>query len=160
MKAGVTGHQELGEYKMVQWIRSKIEEAIDRHQVTMGFTSLAIGADQLFADVLCERHVPFTAVIPSEKYVHSFGENDRARYYSLLTKAELVVTLSYPEPSEAAYMDAGRTVVDAVDLLIAIWNGKPARGLGGTADVVSYALNLSKRVLHINPDSRSVSEIL
>ncbi len=53
-----------------------------------------------------------------------------------------------------------RTVVDAVDLLIAIWNGKPARGLGGTADVVSYALNLSKRVLHINPDSRSVSEIL
>jgi hypothetical protein len=160
VKAGVTGHQELGEHKTGQWIRSKIEEAIDRQQVAMGFTSLAIGADQLFADVLCERHVPFTAVIPSEKYVHTFRENDRARYYALLTKAELVVTLSYSEPSEAAYMDARRGVVDAVDFLIAIWNGKPAHGLGGTADVVSYALNLSIRVLHINPDSRSVSEIL
>jgi hypothetical protein len=30
-------------------------------------------------------------------------------------------------------------VVEASELLVAVWDGEPARGLGGTADVVAYA---------------------
>ena len=38
-----------------------------------------------------------------------------------------------------AYEAAGRYVVDHCDLLIAVWDGKPARGRGGTAEIVAYA---------------------
>jgi hypothetical protein len=30
-------------------------------------------------------------------------------------------------------------VVDPSDVLVAVWDGEPARRLGGTADVVAYA---------------------
>ena len=29
--------------------------------------------------------------------------------------------------------------MDTVDLLVAVWDGLPARGFGGTADAVAYA---------------------
>ncbi len=33
----------------------------------------------------------------------------------------------------------GLVVVERCDLLLAIWDGHPAHGLGGTADIVAYA---------------------
>jgi hypothetical protein len=37
-------------------------------------------------------------------------------------------------------MDGGRAVGDRSNVLVAVWDGQPARGLGGTADVVvAYA---------------------
>ena len=36
-------------------------------------------------------------------------------------------------------MDASVEMLKDADLLIAVWDGLPARGLGGTADVVAYA---------------------
>jgi len=36
---------------------------------------------------------------------------------------------------EDAYMAAGRRVVDLSDVMIAVWNAKPAKGKGGTADI-------------------------
>lgn len=36
------------------------------------------------------------------------------------------------------YYDAGIQMIEACDALIAVWNGKAARGLGGTAEMVSH----------------------
>lgn len=57
-------------------------------------------------------------------------------------------TLPFSEPSEEAFYAAGKAVVDACDWLIAVWDGEPARGLGGSADVVAYARNRGK-VVHV-----------
>jgi hypothetical protein len=35
--------------------------------------------------------------------------------------------------------------------MVFVWNGKPAKGHGGTADIVDYALKCNKRIFHINP---------
>ena len=37
------------------------------------------------------------------------------------------------------YIAWGHTGVDRSSVLVAVWDGQPARGLGGTADVVAYA---------------------
>jgi hypothetical protein len=52
-----------------------------------------------------------------------------------------------------AYRRVGHYVVDHCDLLIAIWDGQPARGRGGTADIVQYALDRHRRVLRVWQDS-------
>jgi polyphosphate kinase 2 (PPK2 family) len=45
-----------------------------------------------------------------------------------------------PAPThEDAYLAAGRWIVDHADRLVAVWDGRPARGRGGTAEVVAYA---------------------
>ena len=36
-------------------------------------------------------------------------------------------------------MDASLRMLDLAEKLIAVWDGQPARGYGGTADVVSAA---------------------
>ena len=36
-------------------------------------------------------------------------------------------------------MAASKLMVDGIDELYAVWDGKPARAYGGTADVVAYA---------------------
>jgi hypothetical protein len=49
------------------------------------------------------------------------------------------VELTRERTHEEAYYAAGRYIVDHADRLIAVWDGDPPRGLGGTADVVDYA---------------------
>ncbi len=49
-------------------------------------------------------------------------------------------------------MAAGRAVADRSDLLLAVWDGAPAAGLGGTADIVRYAEERGKAVEIIWPE--------
>ncbi|MER5913805.1 hypothetical protein ABT124_25810, partial [Streptomyces sp. NPDC001982] len=39
----------------------------------------------------------------------------------------------------ASSEEPGELLVDQADELLAVWDGQPARGFGGTADVVAYA---------------------
>ena len=48
-----------------------------------------------------------------------------------------------------AYVMAGRATVAHSDMLIALWNGQPPRGRGGTADVVRFAFERANPVIHI-----------
>ncbi len=159
MKAGVTGHRELDGQDTVAWVRARLEEAVDDLRITAGLTSLAVGADQMFADLMLDRHLLFTAVIPSDHYETTFASTERPHFDALRNAAAHVICLPFSKPSEDAYMSAGKAIVDGADLLIAIWNGKPARGYGGTADVVDYALASKKKVRHINPASRTVNDL-
>ena len=43
------------------------------------------------------------------------------------------------------------------DLIFAVWTGKPAKGKGGTADIVAYAIDKKIPVVHINPLERTVT---
>jgi hypothetical protein len=59
---------------------------------------------------------------------------------------------------EDAYLAAGQRVVELSDIVLAVWNGKPAKGKGGTADVVAYAIRRGMPLIHINPISRTVRQ--
>jgi len=51
-------------------------------------------------------------------------------------------------------MEAGEKIVEEADIVVAVWDGKPAAGLGGTADIVEYARELEKPLIWINPLDR------
>jgi hypothetical protein len=150
MRVGCTGHQNLPE-QAIEPIRRMLLEALsaERHSLT-GVMSLAEGADQLFATLVLERGGGLHVVVPSLHYEDSFETTAGAeRFKALLAEAISIETLPYAEPSERAFLDAGRRVVDLSDLLVAVWDGEPARGKGGTADIVAYARtrNVSVRVV-------------
>lgn len=46
-------------------------------------------------------------------------------------------------------------MLDRADRLLAVWDGKPARGYGGTADVVAEAQTRVIPVTVIRPEGRS-----
>ena len=50
------------------------------------------------------------------------------------------------------YLECGLATVEEADLMIAIWDGEPSRGTGGTAEVVAHARNFGKPLILIHPD--------
>jgi hypothetical protein len=51
-------------------------------------------------------------------------------------------------------------VVDLSELMVAVWDCKPAAGIGGTADAVKYCSQQRKRIIHLNPITRTQRELL
>ena len=53
-----------------------------------------------------------------------------------------MIALDREDSTDTAYMDAGLRMLDEIDLLVAVWDGQAARGLGGTAQLVDAAKQL------------------
>lgn len=51
---------------------------------------------------------------------------------------------------EEGYEHAGIEVADSCEILLAVWDGQPARGKGGTAEIVKYACSVNRLVVWIN----------
>ena len=160
MKVGITGHQDLGSSERVAWVRTTLERLIEAYRVTEGFTCLAAGADSLYAELLIRHGIPYTPILPCRRYEEAFhDEGERARFQQLLSAAPKIVWCDFDRPSRAAYFEAGKEVVDRSDLLFAVWDGQAARGFGGTADVVSYALMRRIPVVHLDTARLKVAPI-
>jgi hypothetical protein len=154
-RIGATGHQNLPA-DALDSITATLREILDAevlHGDLVGYTSLAAGADQLFGSMLVEAHGELRVIVPSSGYEQTFGDDRLAlqHFNDLLHTATEVEHLSFDRPTEEAFFAAGQRVVDCCDRLVAIWDGQPARGLGGTADVVAYARATGKPVTVVWP---------
>lgn len=161
MKIGITGHQRLASPDQWRWVQGELERVIasvSRPDDT-AFSSLAIGADQRFAGLVLARGLHLHVVIPCDWYEDTFPDDlEKARYRGLLARAETRTVLPFTKPSEDAFLAAGRYIVESVDALLAVWNGRPAAGKGGTGDVVAHAFALGRRVIHLNPEVSTTVE--
>jgi hypothetical protein len=147
-RIGVTGHQDLPP-SAIDHIRGGVSEIIGSLKSPLiGYSSLAAGADQLFADELLKAGGQLHAVVPCENYETTFNGKGVEAYERLVRAATTVTQLPYREPSSEAYDAAGAWIAEHCEVMIAVWDGRPARGLGGTADAVAHARALAK-VVHI-----------
>jgi hypothetical protein len=139
-RIGISGHQGIPEVGLA-WITEKLGAYLAAAAPpVVGVSSLAAGADQLFATAVLDAGGTLEAVIPCEGYEATFGDDaDLERYRELLAAAVSVETLPFPSPTEEAFYAGGKRVLELADQLVAIWDGLPARGLGGTADIVALA---------------------
>jgi hypothetical protein len=149
---GFTGHQTMPPAAL-GFVADGIRESLrTAGRPLAGVTSLAAGGDQLFARLLLEAGGSLHIVLPCDRFETTFtGSAVLATYRGLLRRARTLERLPYPAPSEEAFMAAGVRVVDRCDLLVAVWDGRPAAGLGGTGDVVRHAHAVGRRVHVIWP---------
>jgi hypothetical protein len=138
-RVGVTGHRDLCAVTR-RLVTAAIAAELAGYPRLHGISSLAEGADQIFADQVLRARGALTAVIPSTGYGEAFETSaGRAVYRQLRARATEVIELPFPGPSEEAYWEAGRRIVCLSDVLLAVWDGGPSGGMGGTADVVAFA---------------------
>lgn len=104
-----------------------------------GLSCLADGADQIFARAVLDLGGTLEVIIPAEEYRSGLPAEVHAEYDDLLTRAVAVHLLPFTESTAESHMAASKLMVDKADELYAVWDGKPARAYGGTADVVAYA---------------------
>lgn len=152
---GFSGHQELSA-ETREMIRVALMQALSKMGKILAVTSLAAGSDQVFAECVLALGSQLMVVIPCQGYEHTFSNpSDLDLYRKLLKSSMDSIQLPFQQPSEEAYWAAGKRIVDMAEVLIAVWDGQPAGGLGGTADVVNYAKNRNKEVLRVWPASAS-----
>jgi hypothetical protein len=159
---GVTGHRKLeNSSALAAQIRRVVEQIAkkDSARILRALSSLAEGADRLVADEILRfpgAELEVALPLPKSEYAKDFASADsRAEFERLLARACRVVELPAAPSRNAAYFNAGRYVVDHCDVLIALWDGKPARGLGGTAEVVEYARSRRRELYWIHTSERS-----
>lgn len=145
---GVTGHRKLGADPIQTWrvfaecavaLQHHRDEAQGRGQSVAAWSCLAIGADSLFAQAALGLNIPLHAILPFADYPEDFSAEERPLFDHLVATAASVEWLPRKRRSNLAYLAAGELLVRRVDHLIAVWNGQPAAGKGGTGDVVLYA---------------------
>jgi hypothetical protein len=127
---------------------------------------LAEGADRVVARAVLESpDARLDAVIPLalEDYLEDFATGEsRQEFAELLSRCGEPVFLrtrllrderqdagGQAELRRDAYAQAGRYVVDHCDVLIAVWDGEPTGGRGGTAEIVEYAREQNRPVLRV-----------
>lgn len=119
-------------------------------------SALADGADQTVSAVGVSLGYRLEVILPfaQEEYISNFPAVARLQFASLLAEGgpARVATMALPRGEhEAAFLAAGRRMLERSALLIALWDGAPARGLGGTGQIVAEARARGVPVCWIHP---------
>jgi hypothetical protein len=112
-------------------------------------SSLAEGADRIgarvaaeFPDCRLEAPLPF----PPDDYITDFETvASKEEFRRLLDTADVTPRRpdrddEHEEEREEGYVAVGKYVAIRSDVLVAVWNGLPSRGRGGTAEIVQRAV--------------------
>jgi hypothetical protein len=125
---------------------------------------IADGSDQIAANAALSLGWELQAILPFRRsdYRASLADSEgREGFDALLARASRVLELTGDEPGDVeAYVMAGRATVAHSDVLIAVWDGLPPRGRGGTAEVVQMAIARGTPVVHIPPDPGKPARLL
>ena len=174
LRTGVTGHRNLTDEKPVAEAVERLIAYLNRmfikeEDILVKWTvisPLAKGADRMVArSILKLPNSRLQVMLPFalDEYRKDFTEPaDRVEFEELFKVASDEQTGSQERLEEfsqdqrnAKYLLVGKQVVDACEILIAVWDGKPSKGEGGTTDIVSYALKWGRPILRIDPDNPS-----
>jgi hypothetical protein len=147
---GITGHRVLPQHTE-QLVTAALCALVARYadDELVGVSALAEGADTLFARAVLDAGGSLVAIVPARSYRSALPAAHRPVFDTLLARAEEVIALDREDSTGTAYMDAGLRMLHEIDLLVAVWDGQAARGLGGTAQLVDAAkqLHLPVRVI-------------
>ena len=137
------------------------------------YTALAEGADRIVADAVLEFDQAIAKVVlplVEEEYEEDFQSADSLDDFRRLLrmdpnpvhlKKQRLLEEWLPdqvmEQRRNAYFNVGKYIVDECDVLIAVWDGLPAKGRGGTLDVIEYARSIQRPIIIIN--SQDVQQV-
>lgn len=119
-------------------------------------SALADGADRWVAEAATAAGFSLDAILPFPVavYEQDFAEgNEREAMRALFAASERRLILPGTRAHEVeAYAMAGEGLVAQSSIIVAVWDGEPGKGWGGTADVVETAVDRGVPVIQIPPD--------
>lgn len=155
MRVGVTGHRDLtadAEQVVARALKDLLADIREETTELVGVSCLARGADSIFAELVIDLGGKLEVVLPSADYRSAVVDRDHRRQFeTLLSKAELVRVLPFERATADAYVAANVAVLKSIDRLVAVWDGLPSAGAGGTGDAVICAQSAGLPVTVIWP---------
>jgi hypothetical protein len=124
---------------------------------------LAAGSDSLAAEVALEVGGGFAACLPfdADTYRQDFAGEDMERFDRLLSAAQRTLVLPGEDYSrDEAYRAVGLLTAAQCDILLAVWDGEQAHGIGGTPEIIADAVAKSLPVLVIDAQAEKPPRLL
>jgi len=153
---GFSGHRKIANPGIARVVEKELQALIGRVEgLLIGHSSVAVGADQIFLGE-CERlglPIEVSLPLPAEEFRKDFSDGEWAGAEGLVERAVRVNTLRTGEQRPGAYRTCGVEVVDTSDIVMVVWNGEVAAGIGGTGEIVRYARDLGKPLVWIHSES-------
>ncbi|WP_354641895.1 hypothetical protein [Kitasatospora camelliae] len=137
----VTGHRDLAE-ATVPLVRGALRELLAAHpaEELTGLSCLAEGADALFAEAVLAHGGRLVAVLPSPAYrAERVGPGYAPAFDRLCASAAEILVLPHATADDRAFTAANDLLLARAGLLVAVWDGHPGNGPGGTAHAVAAA---------------------
>lgn len=156
MIASFSGHrpnklEKFGGYNIHDPRYEPLRTAIGNHlieqKVSKAISGMALGIDQLAAEVCVRLGIPFIAAVPHVGQEKIWPQSSQKQYQDLLAKAAEVVIVSEGEYAAYKMQVRNEWLVDNCDILIMIWDGTN----GGTSNCRNYAEKQNKKIIRINP---------
>lgn len=151
LRIAVSGHRGLPSATQ-RLADQAIRVALASQQDVTGLSCLADGAGQIFARAVLDHGGQIEAVIPASHYRDGLPVDTHAEYDRLLAAAVRAHRMPFTKATSESHMAASKFMLDHAGQLWAVWDGKAARGYGGTADVVSCARENGLPVVVTCPD--------
>jgi hypothetical protein len=152
LKIGISGKRQIGEDETGK-VKCKIEAAIwkllNEYKTIdfVGYTSLAEGADTIFADVVVNVFKkPLHIVLPFSEagYKKDFQDPVALNIFEGYIKEHGIAKIATPvlptdkEERNQGYFNAGKFIADQCNEMIFVWDGLKPEGHGGTAEIMGY----------------------
>lgn len=162
----MTGHRPnrllLPEAKLQARVRTILESLLKvagkstaRNKAVLDIISpLAEGSDCIVAREALALRQQLSVIIPFARrdYEKTFSTPDATAEFRALWKAsaQRINLHGNPKRSAAAYLAAGNVTLSRADVILTIWDGKPAAGRGGTPEVLQNALDFGVPIIWVH----------
>ena len=126
--------------------------------VTDFYSGMADGSDVWLSQIVLDFRENNTAlklhcVLPCEGQADQWSKSARDRYNAILNRADSVAYVSR-QYYDGCMLDRNRKLVEAADLLLAVYNGERR---GGTAATLRYAKKLGRELIIVHPVSLHIT---
>lgn len=152
---GTVGHRDLSttDKAIAKAVRRECRLLRKKHRDSpfLVLSGLAEGADRLIAGIAMEElGAALIAVLPfpAADFCADFKtEASRQEFLSFIGRSSATFDVHLPSDEQwkqpggmrdAQYARVGALIAEQSQILLALWDGRPARGVGGTADVVGW----------------------
>ena len=174
LRFGISGHRTLADanakrihdtlaalfrdaHDTLQHLSTSHRELFAGNALLRMVSPLAEGADRIAAEAALATGFELDCPLPFARdlYEADFkAEASRKAFHGLLARATNVFELEEVRgvDDNRAYEAVGLMTLRQCDILIAVWNGEPAQGRGGTAEIVSHAIDSNIPIIWIHSE--------
>jgi hypothetical protein len=132
-------------------------------QVTL-LSALAEGADRYAALAAIDAGIALSVALPfpEDEYEKDFAEEEsRAEYRRLIAAAERTLVLpGVHDDTPRAYDAVGTVILENADIILAVWDGGPSGGKGGTTDLLERAAAMGMPIVRVDALGAAAPRVL
>lgn len=144
MIIGCTGHRSFQHNP--QDMKSKVHSILYKNNPDIIISGMALGFDQLVAEVCVENGFPLLAAIPHENQDALWKKEQKEHYKYLLENCTKIHHVTHGEYSLYKLFKRNKWIVDNSSALLAYWNG---RKKGGAFHTVNYATSKNVKIINV-----------